>query len=203
MEAPLSRRASALTILALAPAAIQLLVALHESGHALAALALGATIQDFEVSVVAGKPHVSYAGLADPARAAATAAGPALTLLAWLSWLLVRRQRSAWERKLLLVGSAGALFPLVMWCVLPVVHANGRRVRDDSVAFVTLTGASPYLVSGIALVLLVGCAGLFSRRVNLGEALRTRLTPIVSPRVHLVLCAAVLLATLLGSHAWR
>ncbi len=42
MDRPLSRPATAVTILALLPLAIQLFVAVHEAGHALAALALGA-----------------------------------------------------------------------------------------------------------------------------------------------------------------
>ncbi len=175
MARPLSRPAAAAIILVLMPAVAQFFVAVHESGHALAALALGGTIREFHVNILSGKPHVSYTGLGSTAQAVALAAGPGLALLVWLTWLLaVRGERSVWHRKLLLIAGACALFPLVLWTVLPVLHANGRRVRDDSVSFVRLTGVSAYLVSSVALVLLLACVWLFVRRVDVRETVRVQ-----------------------------
>jgi hypothetical protein len=139
----LSHGATFITILALLPLAAQLFVVVHESGHALVALALGATIRDIELNMIAGNPQVRYTGLGSAEQAVVAASGPALTLLVWLTWLLATRgERSAWHSKLLFVASIGALFPLVMWSVMPVLYANGHRVRDDSVSFVLCCNAA-------------------------------------------------------------
>ncbi len=185
-------------MLALAPVAVLLLIAIHESGHALAALALGATIREFQVDLLAGKPHVSHTSLGNGPEAIVLAAGPGLTLLVWLVWLAAAGERgSVWHRKMLLIGGVGALFPLLTWTVLPVLHANGYRVRDDCVSFERLTGISPYLLSFVAFLLLLAGLWLVTRRSNVWATIRAPLTPIVSRRFHVVLCAALLLAALL------
>ncbi len=194
MGQPLSRGATAATILVLLAPAAQLFVAVHESGHALAALALGATIRDVHVCILTGKPHVSYAGLPDVGQAIVLMSGPGLMLLAWLAWLLtLGRTRSVWHEKLLFMSSVGALFPLLLWSIMPVLYASGRRVRDDSVLFVEHAGANPYGVAIGAFAFLAGCVWFFSRRVDIGEMMRARLTPIVSVRFHAVLVGALAL----------
>jgi hypothetical protein len=146
---------------------------LHEGGHAILGLLFGGTITAFDVSFWDLTAHVGLEGEFTTAqRALISLAGVGTPLLVWAALLLASPREVnpvlSWLRT---VGSLATINTLLAWAVLPLLYMQGQTPGDDSINFLRHTGASPLLVSGVALVVYTGAWALFLVRVGTPRAL--------------------------------
>ena len=191
---------------------IQGYLLLHEAGHALAALSVGATVTGVDARLWSDRPHASYdlGSVGVGARAYVTAAGTLLPLAVWaLALAFVPRQLPPRWEVVRLGASAGALAGLLVWLVLPWPAMHAGAPRDDAVRFTQQSGWPPALVVAVAAALLVagaawawwrmaGAESFRALRAARAELLRARPSSVLTATSTLV--AMMLLAA--GLHAW-
>jgi len=191
---------------------VQAYLLLHELGHALAAMSVGATVTAIDARLWSDRPHAAYVfgDVGSGARAYVTAAGTLLPLVVWaLAMPFVPTRLPARWAVVRLGASAGALAGLLVWMVLPWPAMHARAPTDDAVRFTQQSGWPPGLVAGVAVALLLaggawawrrmgGVEAFRSLRAARPELLRTRPMDVLSAT--LTLAASMLLAA--GLHAW-
>src|SRR5947209_12386530 len=125
----------------------------HEVGHALASLLTGAHITGFVLFSL--RPHVSTAGVQTPGELAFTAAaGSAFFLSLWFALLLWCRTPRF--REYLTTVTSFAYVELLGWSLSCFWPPHGGS-PDDAEYFIAVSGADPYLVFSICI--LIACAG--------------------------------------------
>lgn len=191
---------------------IQGYLLLHELGHALAAVSVGATVTGVDARMWSDRPHASYdfGSVGSGARAFVTAAGTLLPVAVWaLALPLVpRRLPPHWE-VVRLAASAGALAGFLVWLVLPWPAMHARAATDDAVRFTQQSGWPPALVVALAAALLLAGTAWAWRSMGGAEtfrALRTVRRELLRVRPKSVLTAATALVGMMllaaGLHAW-
>ena len=191
---------------------IQGYLLLHEAGHALAALAVGANVTAIDARLWSDRPHAAYdfGDVGGAARAFVTAAGTLLPLAVWALALafVPTRPPPRWA-VVRLAASTGALAGLLVWLVLPWPAMHARAPTDDVVRFTQQSGWPPALVVATAAALLVAGAAWAWRRMGGAasfRALRSARTELLRARPTSVLSALVTLVALMllaaGLHTW-
>jgi hypothetical protein len=177
---------------------------LHEGGHALAGLAFGGRVTDFNVNFFDLGAHVGLGGDFSRAQnAVINVSGVTLPLLAWLALILLLPRRDGflllWTKIIL---SMGTLNTLLAWIILPILALNGNAPPGDDVTrFLSNSGLHPLAVAAGAALLYIAGWTLFLRRTgDLRQgltSLRLASTPgTVVPRRWLVIAGLVVLAFL-------
>ena len=139
---------------------------LHEGGHALTGLLLGAKITDFNLDFITLGAHVGLDGDFSAAQhALISLAGVGLPLIVLALYLGFSPQKLNPVAELFrLFVSVGTLFSLLAWVVLPVLTMAGVTARDDAVNFLGRTGMHPLALSAAALLIFTaGVFGYFKR----------------------------------------
>lgn len=136
--------------------------ALHEGGHALAAVICGGTVSLIDVNIFNFSPHVTYHGVFAPGQEALIAiSGWALPLLSLLLFLIL--SRSGDEPLLLMIRWIGGLSVLgstLPWVALPLIYMGGGRPGDDVTRFLISSGLPPLPVALVFTVLVAAGIGL-------------------------------------------
>jgi hypothetical protein len=202
---PLSNRLKIAGLLLLTLLAVALVyTTLHESGHALAGLAFGGRVSDFNVNFFNLDAHVNIDGTFTAAQdAVINVSGAALPLLAWLILILFLPKKGS----LLLQGtktiaSIATLFSLLAWVILPFLYLKGAApAGDDVTKFITTSGLPPLAVAFGALALFAVGWILFALRFgDLRGIFRTLLPsegkPV--PAWRWAASAGIMLAALIG-----
>lgn len=164
----MSRRTEYLVaVLLAAPAVLVLYAFVHEAGHALVALANGATIEEF-VFLGPGA-HVTWSGgtWTDATIILGTVAGVGLPVLLVLLLLLVYRARVRSITYHVAHGAAviGVTFTTLLWIAVPLIALTGGTPSiDDDVVHALDAGAPAAVVGLCALATLVLLVGLAVRR---------------------------------------
>ena len=175
---------------------------LHESGHALTGVVLGARVTSFSIDFIGMTAHVGLdANFTPLQQSAVSLAGVMLPYLLVIALLAAapRRANALLEWVKLLTGIV-TISSLLAWVVLPWLFLVGQRPGDDSITFISSSGVHPALVSAGALLLFGAGLALLFRQVEgpPGIMLRIRAGPaaLTSPasRRTLVVLAAVLAA---------
>lgn len=191
---------------------IQGYLLLHEVGHALAALSVGATVTGIDARMWSDRPHASYAfgDVGSAARAYVTAAGTLLPVAVWAVVLpfVPRRLPPRWA-VVRLGASAGALASFLVWLVLPWPAMHARAPTDDAVRFTQQSGWPSALVVAVAAALLLAGAAWAWRHmggVETFRALRAARPELLRARPSSVLAATATLVGMMllvaGLHAW-
>ena len=159
--------AAVLLIVLLATALLY--TSLHEGGHALAGLAFGGRITDFNVNFFNLGAHVGIDGnFTAPQSAAINAAGVSLPLLAWFVLMVALPKRDSfllqWIR---IVSTMGFLNTLLAWIVLPFLYlSNSAPPFDDVTQFIRHSGFPPLAVAFTALLAYAAGWVLFALRTG-------------------------------------
>ena len=124
MNQPTKDRLKMAAILLILLLAVALLyTTLHEGGHALAGLAFGGKVSDFNVNFFnLSAPHVNIDGTFTPSRhAVINVSGAGLPLLVWFLLMLLLPKRSGfvlqWTK---IIFTMGTLNTLLAWIILPL-----------------------------------------------------------------------------------
>lgn len=146
---------------------------LHEGGHALAGLAFGGRITDFNVNFFNLGAHVGIDGnFTVQQLAIINVAGAALPVLLWFILMLALPKKTGmipqWTR---VIFTMAFLNTLLAWIVIPFLYlSNTAPPSDDVTRFISNSGLPPLAVAGGALALYVLGWVLFALRVgNLRE----------------------------------
>jgi hypothetical protein len=182
---------------------------LHEGGHALAALAFGARITDFNVNVFNLGAHMNYDGvLSTPQTAVVNVAGVGLPLLTWSLLLIFLPKRNNWILQWVKIAlTMGYLNTLLAWVVLPFLYlSHSAPPSDDVTKFITNSGIPVLAVAVGALGLYALGWLLFSARIgSIRQAFmflrgdKGSLPP--QPKWKIILISAIILAFFAGGLA--
>jgi hypothetical protein len=148
---------------------------LHEGGHALAGLAFGGRIGEFNINFFNLGAHVNIdGGFSRSQNAVINVSGAGLPLLAWLVLILALPKKGSplvqWTK---FIASAGTLFTLLAWVIIPFLYLkNSAPVGDDVTKFIANSGLLPLAVAFSSLTLFAGGWLLFALR---SEGMRTAL----------------------------
>ncbi len=140
---------------------------LHEAGHALAGLAFGGRISEFDVNFFNLGAHVNIdGGFNRSQNAVINVSGAALPLLVWLVLILVLPKNDSplvqWTK---FITSAGTLCSLLAWVIIPFLYLkNTAPIGDDATKFIANSGLPPLVVAFCALILFAGGWLLFALR---------------------------------------
>ena len=163
---------AAILLLILLMAAL-LYTTLHEGGHALAGMAFGGRIADFNVNFFNLGAHVGIDGnFTIKQQAVINIAGAALPVLIWFILMLVLPKKAdmvlQWIK---VIFTMAFLNSLLAWIVIPILYlSNTAPPSDDVTRFISRHGLPPLAVAGGALALCVLGWGLFALRLgNLRE----------------------------------
>jgi len=150
-------------------AVILIYTLLHEGGHAIAALLVGARITAFDVNFVTGSPHVAWEGFVKPAgRAFIAVSGPVFPVIVWLLSLSILRWHKAVAVRLgLFVASLMVISSLLPQVIIPVLYMRGLDLRgEDIVGFIIYSGLHPLVVSGLFALLVAILVWLVSKLIR-------------------------------------
>jgi hypothetical protein len=131
---------------------------LHEGGHALAGLVFGGQIGEFDVNFFSLGAHVNISGEFTPAQnAVINVSGVGLPLLVWFIFILALPKKASplvqWTK---FITSAGTLFSLLAWVIIPFLYIrNTAPAGDDVTQFLTNSGLPPLWVAFAAIGLFV------------------------------------------------
>jgi hypothetical protein len=143
---------------------------LHEVGHALTGLLFGQSLTEFNVSFWDFSAHVSMVGgeLTEPQFAIQAVAGAILPLLVWGLFISLVPQKASFTLEILkLIASMAVLNTLLAWIVIPVLYVFGSApISDDVTNFLQYSRISPWLLSGIALILYIRGWSLFLSKIE-------------------------------------
>ncbi|MBN1440492.1 MAG: M50 family metallopeptidase [Anaerolineales bacterium] len=147
---------------------IYLYTFLHEGGHAVAALLSGNAVTAFDLNFFTLGAHVGIEGSFTQFQAVAnSAAGVSLPIVVWVVFILLAPRRGNHLLEILKSFSAVMfLSPLLAWIVLPLLHAAGASIHDDSIEFVVRSGIHPAAVSAAAGILFAGGWLVFWKRIE-------------------------------------
>lgn len=149
---------------------------LHEGGHALIGALSGGKISGFSVNFWELSAHVDLDGAFSPAQTILiNIAGVSLPLLAWTTFVLLTPKQV--NPNLQLFKFTSGIIPissLLAWIAIPILVMMGQFPGDDSTNFVRNTKIFPPLVSGAALLLMVGEIALMLKRLGGGRGLVKR-----------------------------
>jgi hypothetical protein len=153
---------------------------LHEGGHALAGLAFGGSVKEFDVNFLNMGAHVRMTGgFSRFQNAVINVSGVGLPLLSWLVlMLLLPKQCSPPLQWTKFITSAGTLCSLLAWVILPLLYLNNSApAGDDVTKFIGNSGLPPLLVTFTALAFFIGGWTLFTQRFSgTREVLRSLFT---------------------------
>jgi hypothetical protein len=155
---------------------------LHEAGHAISALVFGGSITGFSIAFWDLSAHVGLEGnFGNMQKSIIDVSGTLLPVLVWSTFMmLVPKRVNPLMQWLKLVSSFGIFGSLLPWVVIPLL-AN-RPEGDDVTKFLSHSSMSPWLVSGLFLLLILGgCTLLLIKMPNLCEVVlsfRHDLTPL-------------------------
>lgn len=132
-------------------------IVLHEAGHCLVAVCCGAKITQFNILGA----HMSYTGgeFSIITYAFFHAAGMLLPVV--ISFLFMAFYRKNYQNIFYRIFFAMfSMIPIVgtmAWIFVPFLYLSGKAPDNDDVTkFINTSGVSPLIVSGIAILLLVG-----------------------------------------------
>jgi len=150
---------------------------LHEGGHALAGLAFGGRVEEFDVNFLNLGAHVRMTGgFSRFQNAVINVSGVGLPLLSWLVlMLLLPKQCSSPLQWTKFITSAGTLCSLLAWVIIPLLYLNNRApAGDDVTKFIGNSGLPPLSVAFTALAFFIGGWMLFAQRFSgMKDVLRT------------------------------
>lgn len=147
--------------------ALLIYIILHEGGHALVGILCGATVSEFNIL----EAYVVCEGgnFNQITSALFNLAGMLLPLLiSWIYLVFYQKQvASIFYRIFSAVFIMATTCSTVAWVVVPIIYMVGTpNPQDDIVKFIEITGISPILLSGIALVLIgISCLGIWRKQV--------------------------------------
>ena len=179
---------------------------LHEGGHAIAALLLGARITAFDLNFITGSPHVGWEGFVKPAgRAFIAVSGPVFPVIVWLlSLSLLRWKKAVAVRLGLLVASIMIISSLLPQVISPLLYMRGLDLRgEDIVGFIIYSGLHPLVVSGVFAILVAILVWLVSKLIRPFEIVKApwgqfRSVGPVSSRHRLMMGAVLLVIVLIA-----
>lgn len=185
-------------------AAILIYTLVHEGGHAIAALLVGARITAFDVNFVTGSPHVAWEGFVKPAgRAFIAVSGPVFPVIVWLLSLSMLRWHKAVSVRLgLFVASIMMISSLLPQVIIPVLYMLGLELGgEDIVGFIIYSKLHPLVVSGVFSMLVAIMVWLVFKLIKPFEIVKAPWEKFhsvgpVSPR-HRLMTGAVLLVIVL------
>lgn len=166
---PASRLSLLALILFTAVFALFIYTFLHEAGHALAGLAFGQTITNFDLSFWDFSAHVALSGsLTLTQRAVQSAAGAALPFLLWsLFVVLVPRRGSLGLELLKLISSMAVVNSLLPWLIIPLlVLLHLAPAADDVTHFLQASQMPPLLLTAVSAICYVFGWWLFWRKID-------------------------------------
>jgi hypothetical protein len=140
---------------------------LHEGGHALAGLVFGGRIGEFDVNFFSLGAHVNIDGEFNRFQnAVINVSGAGLPLLGWLGLILALPRKGSplvqWTK---FIASAGTLFSLLAWVIIPFFYLkNSAPAGDDVTKFIANSGLPPLAVAFCALALFAMGWFLFAQR---------------------------------------
>lgn len=175
--------------------AILLYVFLHESGHALVALAYGGRITEF--SLLPWDAHVSVEGM--PLSAIFDLGGPLLPVFAAIPMALMSRkgEHRSFLQMIKAMFVLMCMMSLLAGVILPLAFLMGfPELGDDVIKAMLQIGCSPLLITGISLGIMVLLGVLFVRR-GLIDGFRERLGRRAYP------VAAGLLILIVAATLWQ
>lgn len=178
--------------------------ALHEGGHALAALACGGTVRHLDVNFFDLSAHAALDGTFTAGQQALISlSGWGLPVLVYLLFLLAGCGGAEPLRAALRwIGGIAVLGSTLPWVVLPLVYLGNGRPSDDVISFLTNSGLSPLAVSLVFAALVI--AGIWLIRTGRGELmalrnwLRAAEPPLRNPVTRRTLAVMLLLTAVLG-----
>ena len=156
---------------------------LHEGGHAIAAVLLGARITAFDLNFITGSPHIGWQGFVTPAgRAIIAISGPLFPFLVWLLSLAVLRwQRTVAVRRGLLIASIMAISSLLPQVITPILYLRGVDLRgEDIVGFIIYSGLHPLVVAGSFAVLVATSVWLVLKLIRPAELIKVHVAQLRS-----------------------
>jgi hypothetical protein len=149
---------------------------LHESGHALAAVAFGGRLISFDIDFWDFTAHSASTGNFTAFQHSILAiAGMALPYIVWsISLLLIPPRRPLLADVLVMLASLGMISTLLPWVVLSILYANGiSEVGDDITYFLMYSGWNGYAAAA-AFTLLMFFSGVFFWKKSGGLAILWR-----------------------------
>jgi len=147
--------------------ALLLYIILHEGGHALVGILCGAKVIEFNIL---DAYVVCEGGNFDQITSALfNLAGMLFPLM--ISWIYLVFYQKQWTVAFYRIFSAifiiATTCSTVAWVVVPIIYLVGApNPNDDIVKFIEITGISPILLSGVALILIgISCLGIWRKQV--------------------------------------
>lgn len=144
-----------LLLLSAALTSVVVYIFLHESGHALVAVACGAKITSFSIiraytSWVGGTYSVFTAS-------ALKAAGMVLPLIAAVIYMLFifnKNRQGSFYRMFSLFFSLFPVMTLLAWVIVPIAYMAGdTNTPDDVIQFLNVSGLNPVIVIVVSLLI--------------------------------------------------
>lgn len=205
------RRVTTLFVLLFTALALLLIYTfLHEAGHAIPALVFGGSVTGFSVAFWNLSAQVGLAGsFGDVQKSIIDVSGALLPALIWSAFILLASKRgNPVVQWLKLVSGFGVFGSLLPWVVIPLL-AN-QPEGDDVTKFLSHSGMSPWLVSGLFLLLILGGSTLLLKQMpNLREVIlnfRHEFTPLTPEAKRtlggLVIVVVVVAAAAVGLNAY-
>ena len=161
---------------------------LHEGGHALVGALSGGSITGFSINFLDLSAHVNLQGtFSVPQTILLNVSGAGLPLLVWSIFVLLTPVQV--NPNLQLFKFTSGIVPvssLLAWIVIPILVMMGQSPADDSTNFLRNSQLYPPVVSGGALLLMIGEFTLMLKRLggrrSLVQRLRGDMQDFWSPR---------------------
>jgi len=207
MNPSIQERLKKVTLLILIVLVIGLLyTTLHEGGHALAGMAFGGRVTDFNVNFFNVGAHMGIDGHFSTSQTAVfNAAGTVLPLLAWFLAMLLLPKRSGFILQWIKILSTMLfLNTLLAWIIVPFLYlSNSAPPADDVTHFITNSGFPPLAVALAALLIYGVGWTVFALRINdLKKAFKSLSSGSISlPPWKKILAATTVLAGIVGGAA--
>ncbi len=161
---------------------------LHEGGHALVGALSGGNISGFSINFLDLSAHVNLQGtFSVPQTILLNVSGAGLPLLVWSIFVLLTPVQV--NPNLQLFKFTSGIVPvssLLAWIVIPILVMMGQSPADDSTNFLRNSQLYPPVVSGGALLLMIGGYTLMLKRLggwrSLVQRMRAEMLDFWSPR---------------------
>ncbi|MEE4178280.1 MAG: M50 family metallopeptidase [Bacteroides sp.] len=169
------RMVNVLLLLFLALMIIQVYTFIHEWAHALMVQIFGGQVNQFDVNLFGGSPHVKFSGdFTSTQRALIAIAGPILPVLLWFFLMIfLNKESHLFFQKIAILVSMGIMGTLLPNVIIPLVYETGGNVRgEDMGKFLANTGWNGYAVSALVMLIMGFGIWMFTRKVKFVEALK-------------------------------